>query len=263
VKCTYEERSDGHTWNKGSVTVEGSHRLNIMPSLLHDVVPGPMTAAYPTPQSEFGVLASGCRTYSIDDHVLVQVRRLLGDISGEGVHERVRICCQIYFRCFNWSLPVVNHAKFWARFKNDCGAEEIIEYDSFQASHFSVLVLAIVLVSFLYPQEGGSLNTDELYATLKSMYSLLQATGKSSIEMVQVGILVASWEWCQNLQQNAWLSIGGCVRAAQILGLHHLVKEQPVRYVESETRDLTKQNIWWCCVVLERYVVLYPCHGTP
>lgn len=244
MRCSYSEL------NPNGYVTDG---LNALPRLM-DVVPGLVTPSYSynlmPPESELGVVS---RSHSIGDSASIQVQRLLNAISRKlGSGDAIKACCEVYFRGFSFSHPIVNEAIFWARFRDDCWVQERSENESTEASHFSTLVLAVLLISFLYPQQSVVLSTIEVYATLKSTFALLQSSSNVSVEIIQIGLLIASWEWCQDLQQDAWMTIGGCVRMAQVLGLHRSVKEELPKSVEERTIMETRRILWWCCVVLER-----------
>ncbi|KAH8806334.1 hypothetical protein F5882DRAFT_496594 [Hyaloscypha sp. PMI_1271] len=86
------------------------------------------------------------------------------------------------------------------------------------------------------------------------MYTLLQSTGKVSMELVQAGVLVACYEHCQALHQDAWLSIGACVRMAHLMGLHTVLRNMLPK--ERNERNIleSKRCLWWGIVVIERVI---------
>jgi hypothetical protein len=122
--------------------------------------------------------------------------------------------CEIYFCTFHCSLPIIDKDEFY----NQLGLEPF-------SSHFSVLVLSMILKAQLSSQAAETAETPGgLFLALKNLHSTLQSTGKVSIELIQSGVLIASYEYCQAVGQDAWLSIGVCARMGHILGLHHTIK---------------------------------------
>jgi hypothetical protein len=120
-------------------------------------------------------------------------------------------------------------------------------------SHFSVLLLSIILIAHLSSHTVETADTpNELFPALKGMYSLLQSAGNISIELIQTGVLISSYKYSQALGQEAWLSIGACARMGHILGLHKTVKSHVPTGPLSRDRFETKRNLWWGIVVLER-----------
>jgi hypothetical protein len=152
--------------------------------------------------------------------------------------------CERYFSTFHQSLPVINRDDF----------NRQLQSKSF-TSHFLALLLSVILMAHL-----SSRTTDrgakhiELFRTLKNIYSLLQSTGKISIELIQAGLLVASYEHCQALSQDAWLLIGACSRMGEVLDLRQTItSHMPPDEFSSDSFE-TRRCLWWGIVVLERYV---------
>ncbi|PMD21980.1 hypothetical protein NA56DRAFT_107786 [Hyaloscypha hepaticicola] len=154
---------------------------------------------------------------------------------------------QTYFCTLHKSLPIINQDVF--RWKLDNHASD---------SHFSTLLLSIFLITQLTPRvnpnPSSNFGEQELYPTVKSIYSLLQSTGKVSMELVQAGVLIACYEHCQGLHQNAWLTIGACVRIGHLMGLQTFL--QKTLPEERNERDIleTKRRLWWGIVVTERII---------
>ncbi|CZR57315.1 uncharacterized protein PAC_07204 [Phialocephala subalpina] len=245
VKCWYTDPEQNGSGSKSG------ERVTVLPPLV-DVIPGFSTSIPTSVTKLWDCNLNGVRTmspsqsFSVDDQVSMQVHRLLSAISRKRGY--VHIFCDTYFRTFNQSLPVVDEEVFYWRLENgDVGLN----------SHFSTLLLGMFLITHLTPRPGicKSESGDELYLTLKSIWSLLQGTGKVTFELVQLGILIASWELAQALHQDSWLTIGSCIRMAQILGLHTCVRQVPPTGDEGVIFE-TRRCIWWCLVILERIINL-------
>ncbi|KAH9216898.1 hypothetical protein DL95DRAFT_522367 [Leptodontidium sp. 2 PMI_412] len=109
----------------------------------------------------------------------------------------------------------------------------------------------------------------DLYPTLKSIHSLLQSTGRVSHELIQAGILISSFEYCQGLFQEAWMSVGTCVRMAQILGLQESIRKPLPKERDSRTMLETERCVWWAIVIVERNIISawkknkLPCASSP
>jgi hypothetical protein len=135
------------------------------------------------------------KSLGIDDQVSLQARRLLGAISRR--RGPINRFCEVYFGTFHHALPIISKEVFYWQLENNSSD-----------SHFSTLLLSVYLITHLTPQPGSipAESLEQLYPTLKSIYSLLQSTGKISVELVQAGVLIASWEHCQALHRDAWLT---------------------------------------------------------
>ncbi|KAE9372329.1 hypothetical protein N431DRAFT_339949 [Stipitochalara longipes BDJ] len=195
------------------------------------------------PQQSSMVYKFEQRIPCIDDQVSLQASRLLSAIS----RKRGGDFMQTYFRTFHKTLPIINKEGF--RSKIECSTSD---------SHFSTLLLSMFLITQLTPQVNPNPSTNfgeqELYPTVKSIYSLLQSTGKVSMELVQAGILVACYEHCQAMHQDAWLSIGACVRMAHLMGLHTVLRKILPKEKEDQNMLETKRCLWWGIVVIERVI---------
>jgi Fungal specific transcription factor domain len=184
---------------------------------------------------------SSAQPVGVDNQVSSQALELLNLISRK--RGGVDAFCEIYFCTFHRPLPIVDKDDFYDQLRLET-----------MTSDFSVLVLSIILIVHLSSQivEAAEIPRG-LFPALKSMYSVLQSMGKFSIELIQAGVHIASYEHCQALGQDAWLSIGSCARMAHILGLHRTIKSyEPAGEVPGD-RVETKRCLWWGIVVLERY----------
>jgi len=103
-------------------------------------------------------------------------------------------------------------------------------------------------------QSSADVHRFDLYPTLKSIHCLLQSTGNVSHELIQAGILISSFEYCQGLFQEAWISIGICVRMAQILGLQESVRKPLPKERDPQAMLETERCIWWAIVIVERNI---------
>lgn len=211
---------------------------------LHTLLPLVKTAAAPGCGSRPAVPSLSCGSGSsslyVDDQVALQAQKLLGAISRKSGD--INTFCHAYFNRFHHTLPILNEDVFYWQMEN-------LSVDS----HFSTLLLSVFLITQLVSEPAAtSARRFDVYPTLKSIYSLLQSTGKVSYELIQSGLLIASFEYCQALLQDAWLTVGTCVRMAQIMDLRSSIRtskseeSNPSRIVEIE------RCIWWGIVVVER-----------
>ena len=117
----------------------------------------------------------------------------------------------------------------------------------------------MILITRVYPLQSGLEDAEdgesgELYGCLKGIYIMLQGSGRWSIELLQAGLHIAAWEHNMGMVEEAWLSIGGCVKIGLKMGLDMLIKV-PLPEEEGARRELEDRRcVWWGCVVLERYV---------
>jgi hypothetical protein len=247
VNCSYAPTS-----SEGGSTSGSANGNTILPPLL-EVIPKFISQppSFPINDSDSNLSLTSTRIRAgVEEQVSGQVWKLLNAIC------RKRGCvsgqCATYFSTFNKSLPVIDEFVFYEMLER--GGSESDNGIGCADCHFNALLLGIFLITHLSPrytngEEGG----EDLYSTLKSISSLLQSTGNLTVELLQLGVLITSWEYCQAKKKEAWLSIGSCVRMAQILGLHSFAKKLPP-HNEIERRWFENRRcVWWCVVILERY----------
>jgi hypothetical protein len=98
----------------------------------------------------------------------------------------------------------------------------------------------------------------ELYVMVKSVVSLLEATGYNTLNTVQCRIVVAFYEMGHGLYPAASVSIGGCARLAIAVGLNRS-KEQDMLSDDEIIEEEERRRTWWAIVNLDRYVpLLFP-----
>lgn len=94
------------------------------------------------------------------------------------------------------------------------------------------------------PILGRNSRVESLYYTTKCFYSLLQSSGRVSLETLQAGLLIATYEYSQAFYEASALSIGTCARIGYALGLHKTI--QPGNGSENiPKRDLEERRRVW------------------
>lgn len=185
----------------------------------------------------------------VENQVTIESRRIIEGIRREDLKSMV----DTYFQTLNGWLPFVDRADFDTAFISYTEKPDAQQTRQTYVSHFSVLLLSMLLVAHL--SSKTTVRNKEfpakLYNATKSLYSLVQSSGKSSQELVQAGLNITAYEHCQARGHDAWLTIGACARLAQMMGLHSTVKDRgkDVSGVGFETHKC----VWWSVVVMERY----------
>jgi hypothetical protein len=181
---------------------------------------------------------------AVDEQLSIQALELLKATSSNCGN--IHALCDIYFTTFHKSFPIIDQDDFYA---------QLWLHAEWTTPHFSVLLCSMILISHLSSRTGATAEQpNEMYQALKGMHFVLQSTGQVSTELIQARIILASYEHCQALGQDAWLSIGTSARMGHILGLHRTIKFGTLEGL-MEDRIETKRNIWWSIVILERYIL--------
>ena len=151
------------------------------PGLLYGSLPPLSSTIWNTPSCKASL------SLSTDDQVSLQAQKLLNAVSRKCGN--IDMFCEIYFSKFHLKLPILNKDVFYWQFRN-------LSSDG----HFSTLLLCIFLIAQMLSDPASTKEHQyDLYATLKSIHSLLHSTGKISRELIQAGILISSYECCQGL----------------------------------------------------------------
>ena len=84
----------------------------------------------------------------------------------------------------------------------------------------AMLFLAMKLVTS--PPAGTGLpSCDPLYTSAKAFLALFEANGEVSLLCLQAMVLIALYEHGHAVYPTAWMTVGACVRYAEMLGITH------------------------------------------
>jgi len=120
---------------------------------------------------------------------------------------------------------------------------------------FSILMLTIHLVSQIYqqtPRERDSLA--QLYHTTKGFHFFLMSTGRSSIELIQAGLLLAVYEHSQALHDATYQTLGACTRMGYTLGFDKTLSQDILLDAQANSIAERQRQVWWGIIILERYI---------
>lgn len=152
--------------------------------------------------------------------------------------------CQRFFKVTEKWLPIVDEVNFFIRLEH---------LHTSPHAPFSTLVMSMCLYAHQSsPVLGRNSRVESLYYTTKGFYSLLQANGRVSLDLIQAGLLIAVYEHCQALYEISALTIGICARMGYFLGLHRTI--QPGTESENTSRRNLEERrrVWWGLFILER-----------
>ena len=178
---------------------------------------------------------------SIDAIIGGEVQRVLGSMA------EIRTTTDAYFNTIHTRIPILSRKKFDESLSRLFGPFLTTRGD------FTALCLATFLLQHRPQLRGGSMQTP-LYATMKSIIALLEATNYRSLEMVQCRILVAFYELGHGLNPAVSISVGACAAAARSIGLHR--RDTGVGQ-DNEATNLNEERkrTRWAILTLERCVL--------
>ncbi|KAH7007919.1 putative fungal-specific transcription factor [Macrophomina phaseolina] len=118
----------------------------------------------------------------------------------------------------------------------------------------ALLFLAMKLIISI--PEGGA-QASPLYTATKRFLDVLQSGGTLTLACLQAMVLVALYEYGHAVYPAAWMTIGACVRYADLLGVSparraYSILGQGTSWTEVEER----RRVWWSIFILDRAVAL-------
>lgn len=131
--------------------------------------------------------------------------------------------------------------------------EGLLVMQSELRAEFADMLLCVYLMTQLSSRAsvcGEELQ--QLYHTVKGMHYVLLSTGRSSIEVVQAGLLIALFEYTQGLHGSAYSSIGACARMGHLLNFHKSLSPVSVSSPRSAVVVESERKLWWGIIILER-----------
>ncbi|GKZ24307.1 hypothetical protein AbraIFM66951_011169 [Aspergillus brasiliensis] len=155
-----------------------------------------------------------------------------------------------YFSNFHKWLPVISYETF---------QESLTRYNSPSGSppvDFSVLVLAMCLVTLQSSKPSTHITPHSLYATMKMLFAEAQAILCASMYLLQAGLLIAAYEYANGRPEAAHITMGSLARTAFAIGLADSSSwgtsaEASLAPIER----LERLNLWWGVIILERLIL--------
>ena len=163
----------------------------------------------------------------------------LADLSLQEISRR-------YFSNFHKWLPVVSYEIFQGN---------LAQYNSPSCPppvDYSVLVLAMCLVTLQPSRLNTHLTPHSLYATMKMLFAEAQALICASTYLLQAGLLIAAYEYANGRPEAANITMGTLARTAFAIGLANPSSWQTNEASNISLERLERLNLWWGVIILER-----------
>lgn len=132
-----------------------------------------------------------------------------------------------------------------------------LSYQLWEAgSDVALLLLAMKLITS-QPQRGFAASENYLYTASKRFAALLENVGTASIVYLQAILLISLYEFGQGVYPAAYMTVGQCVRYAELLGLPSYratsaVLGHPLTWADAEER----RRVWWGVYIMDKLVAL-------
>lgn len=171
----------------------------------------------------------------VDASVRAETLRAVGSL------EEFLAVAGIYFSSVHLRMTFVSKARFLDR---------VAQLTTSASADFAALCLAMILIIQRPIEPEGDMQTP-LYARLKSIIGILEATNYHSLELVQCRLLCAVYELGHGLISAASVSIGACSRVARVIGLDARA-DQLLLPGHNGTAAEEKRRVRWALLNLDR-----------
>jgi hypothetical protein len=159
----------------------------------------------------------------------------------------IEAVCRRYFQTFHRWFSFISAEEFWFYyFSPERGADP----------EFSALLLSMYLIVCI--PTGDRLDStgqeveERVYSITRGFWQQRQNASQPSIFLIQAGLLLATYENGQALEETSRSSIDACVRMAYAMRLHITVRQNALFDSDAQVFLDTQRRLWWAIVMLER-----------
>ena len=151
-----------------------------------------------------------------------------------------------YFQGVHHWLPIISKKRFRDRFAH------------FQVTPTADFALLLLLMRLIIQHPSLDPDTDQdrevLYLASKTLFAQVQAFVPSSLFLVQVGVMLATYEHAHGMIEAAYVTIGTSARMACALGLHTKPCSMEMQGTDAWLDDEEALATWWGLMICDRYV---------
>ena len=159
----------------------------------------------------------------------------------------VRDIVERYFENVHLWLPVVSKKRMQLTFENPH-----LEL----TADLTLLLLGMKLVTQT-PHGGPQDAQNQLYATVKRQFAIVESSALISLQLIQAAILIATYEIGHAIYPAAYLTTGQCTRLGYLMGIHDRTAVPQILNRSGAWAEVEEvKRAWWACQLLERYVNL-------
>lgn len=214
------------------ITIHQDHHRNFFPEII-------TPHSFITPQSVFLIPSGEHQVLTLDEQLTAQCWDIISRDE-----DSILASCTTYFNFINTWFPILTREELY---------DQILHQRGSPKGEVAILVLTIHLVSQLYqqvPRERSSL--EQLYHTTKGLYFMFMSTGRSSIGLVQAGLLLAIYEHSQALHDATYQTLGACARMGYTLGFNKTLTQNILPDAKANSVVERQRQVWWGIIILER-----------
>ena len=150
-----------------------------------------------------------------------------------------------YFATVNTWFTIVDQAAF------KDGLETML---SAHSAEVGLLVLCMLLVTRSPQHNHGATMQDGLYLSVKTIVSLVEARLPYSKHLLRANLLVAMYEHGHSMPQQAYTTLGTCVRMTKAFGWHQQSFWSEDRRIAAPGEVRICAVLWWATVFTDWFV---------
>jgi hypothetical protein len=181
-------------------------------------------------------------SHSIRNNVNFPIVDQLNDIL-DAICEDLEITCKTYFRTLHSWLPFLCEIEFWRRFSS---------LGKTRDADFVILVIGMYLLAYSPSRNAKEFDVDFVYSAVKHAWIQAARTGDSSLSCIEGGLLLATYEHGQALEEQKRLSMSICIEAGKAKGLDQSLRQSVAQSPIDEIQIAKRRRLWWAILIHER-----------
>ncbi|KAL3452561.1 fungal-specific transcription factor domain-containing protein [Aspergillus insuetus] len=156
----------------------------------------------------------------------------------------------IYFNSVHLWFPILDPDLYYKQMSSSW---------NLQRPEFLLLSLSMFLVNAR--PDGIELSSQvlALYTSIKGFIGLFDSIGPTSLELIQVRLLITIFESGHGKPQSAYMTMGSTLRAAVALGLNNDSPKPSQTSLEQQRKAEEEKRVWWGVMIMDRYAALDIC----
>lgn len=206
-----------------------------------NAVPDPNMGLASLSPSLFTSLDGGAE--DIHDFVYRSLLQILRD------EATIRQVAAEYFGTVNTWFTIVEQASFY---------EDLDNMFSARSAEVGLLVLCMLLITRTPQQTPGSNMQEGLYLSVKTTFTIVEAKVPLSKHLLQANLLIAMYEHGQSMPQQAYCSLGTCIRMTRAFGWHQQGFWTDERQKAAPAELKMCSLLWWATVFVDWFVAPTP-----
>lgn len=122
------------------------------------------------------------------------------------------------------------------------------------SAELALLAIGVHLIIQQPNDSNSKYMRTSLYAMVKSLFALVEASGISSLRTVQSRLLITIYELGHGFVNAAFASLSHCAASAQAMEIHKLCNADGQLHASQSLNVEESRRVWWGIAILDRCV---------